>query len=158
MNRSHVLFELAWILPSIAIPTGMLVALLVTAFGMGIHVPGHAGRVDPRTLEQTPPFNAPGVTQVAPGRYQAVILVKACSFTPNEIRVPVGSELTFIASSQDVIHGFRMHGTNVNMMIIPGQISRATARFTRPGEYLFVCHEYCGTGHHLMSGKVIVQG
>ena len=33
------LYELAWILPSIAIPVGMLSALLVTAFGAGIHVP-----------------------------------------------------------------------------------------------------------------------
>ena len=32
------LYELAWILPSIAIPVGMLAALLVTAFGAGIHV------------------------------------------------------------------------------------------------------------------------
>jgi cytochrome c oxidase subunit 1 len=34
------LYELAWILPSIAIPVGMLSALLVTAFGAGIHLPG----------------------------------------------------------------------------------------------------------------------
>lgn len=41
------LYELAWILPSIALPIGMLVALVVTAFGVGVHVPGDAGRVDP---------------------------------------------------------------------------------------------------------------
>ena len=41
------LYELAWILPSIAIPVGMLVALVVTAFGVGVHVPSVAGRVDP---------------------------------------------------------------------------------------------------------------
>jgi cytochrome c oxidase subunit 1 len=44
------LYELAWILPSVAIPVGMLVALMVTAFGAGIHVPGDAGRVDPTKL------------------------------------------------------------------------------------------------------------
>src|SRR3989304_5110343 len=38
------LYELAWILPSIAIPVGMLAALIVTAFGAGIHVPGEEGR------------------------------------------------------------------------------------------------------------------
>jgi cytochrome c oxidase subunit 2 len=41
------LYELAWILPSIAIPVGMLVALAVTAFGAGIHLPGVAGRQPP---------------------------------------------------------------------------------------------------------------
>ncbi|MBI2202766.1 MAG: hypothetical protein HYU41_02770 [Candidatus Rokubacteria bacterium] len=34
------LWELAWILPSFAIPVGMLVALAVTAFGAGIHLTG----------------------------------------------------------------------------------------------------------------------
>ena len=41
------LYELAWIRPSIALPVGMLVALTVTAFGAGIHLPSDAGRVDP---------------------------------------------------------------------------------------------------------------
>ncbi len=36
------LYELAWILPSIAIPVSMLVALTVTAFGAGVHVPSDA--------------------------------------------------------------------------------------------------------------------
>jgi len=55
------LYELAWILPSIAIPVGMLVALVVTAFGVGIHLPGDAGRVDVTKVAETPPFDQPGV-------------------------------------------------------------------------------------------------
>jgi cytochrome c oxidase subunit 2 len=45
----------------------------------------------------------------------------------------------------------------VNMMLLPGQVSRLTTRFNTPGEYLFICQEYCGVGHHLMFGKVIVE-
>ena len=33
----------------------------------------------------------------------------------------------------------------------------ATTTFETPGEYLVVCNEYCGLGHHLMQGKVIVE-
>ena len=58
------LFELAWILPSVAIPAAMLVALIVTAFGAGIHVPGVDGRVDPTKLTETAPFDEPGVVGV----------------------------------------------------------------------------------------------
>ena len=47
------LYELAWMLPSVAIPVGMLAALLVTAFGAHIGVPGAAGRVDPTRVAQT---------------------------------------------------------------------------------------------------------
>jgi hypothetical protein len=40
------LWELAWILPSIALPISMLTALAVTALGAGITIVGDLGRVD----------------------------------------------------------------------------------------------------------------
>lgn len=151
------LYELAWILPSIAIPVGMLAALLVTAFGAGIHVPSIAGRVDPTKVRETPPFDKPGLVQTGPLRYEARMVGQVWFFTPNEIRVPVGSTVTFVATSQDVIHGLFIPGVNVNVMLIPGQISRVTAHFDRVGEYFIACHEYCGIAHHTMGGKVIVE-
>lgn len=150
------LYELAWILPSIALPIGMLVALVVTAFGVGVHVPGDAGRVDPTKLATTAPFDKPGVFQVAPGRYEVRMVAQIWSFTPHEIRVPAGSTVTFIATSRDVVHGLFIPRTTVNVMLLPGQIARVTARFDRPGEYPLICHEYCGIAHHTMAGKVIV--
>jgi len=151
------LYELAWILPSIAIPVGMLAALLVTAFGAGIHVPSIAGRVDPARVLETPPFDKPGVVKTGPLEYEVRMVSQVWSFTPNEIRVPVGSTVTFVATSRDVIHGLFIPGANVNVMLIPGQISRVTARFDRVGEYFIACHEYCGIAHHIMGGKVIVE-
>ncbi len=151
------LYELAWILPSVAIPVGMLAALLVTAFGAGLHLPGHEGRVDPTRVAETAPFDRPGLVEVGPGRYEARMVAGIWFFTPGEIRVPAGSTVTFVATSRDVVHGFMIHGANVNVMLLPGQVARATARFDRPGEYPFVCHEYCGIAHHTMWGKVIVE-
>jgi cytochrome c oxidase subunit 2 len=151
------LYELAWILPSIAIPVGMLAALLVTAFGAGIHVPSVAGRVDPAKVVETPPFDRPGVVQTGPLRYEVRMVGQIWSFTPNEIRVPVGSTVTFVTTSRDVIHGLFIPAANVNVMLIPGQISRVSARFDREGEFFMACHEYCGIAHHTMGGKVIVE-
>jgi cytochrome c oxidase subunit 2 len=151
------LYELAWILPGVAIPVGMLVALIVTAFGAGIHVPGDAGRIDPTKLVEAPPFNEPGVVETAPGHYEATIVSGIWLSTPNEIRVPAGATVTFIATSRDVIHGFSLHDVNVNLMLLPGRVARATATFERPGEHVFLCHEYCGIAHHTMFGKVIVE-
>ncbi len=151
------LYELAWILPSVAIPVGMLAAILVTAFGAGIHLPGREGRVDPTKVSQTAPFNQPGVVQVGPGRYEVRMVAQIWSFAPNEIRVPAGSTVTFVATSKDVVHGLLIRGANVNVMLLPGQVARVTARFDRAGEYPFVCHEYCGIAHHTMWGKVIVE-
>jgi cytochrome c oxidase subunit 2 len=31
------------------------------------------------------------------------------------------------------------------------------ARFDAPGEYVIICHEYCGVAHHTMAARVIVE-
>ena len=156
MSRDQMI-EAAWIVPSTVIPGIMLVLILYATFAIGAHVPGHEQIVDPTLLGQTAPFDNPGVFQHGAGAYEVVMVGQVWSFRPNEIRVPVGSRVTFTTTSQDVIHGLRVEKTNVNIMLIPGQVGRATAHFTQPGEYLLVCHEYCGLAHHTMFGKVIVE-
>jgi cytochrome c oxidase subunit 2 len=151
------LYEVAWILPSIAIPVSMLVALVVFAFGAGVHLPGDEGRVDPTKVLTTAPFNQPGIVEVGPGEYEVRMVAGIWVFTPNEIRVPAGSTVTFVATSRDVVHGLFIPRANVNTMLLPGQVARITTRFDRPGEYPFFCHEYCGIAHHTMWGKVIVE-
>lgn len=151
------LYELAWILPSFAIPVGMLVALVVTAFGAGVHLPGVEGRIDPRKVAETAPFDKPGVVEIAPGQYEVRMTAQIWSFAPAEIRVPAGSTVHFWATSKDVVHGLLIPRVNVNVMVLPGQIAHAQARFDRPGEYPIICHEYCGIAHHTMAGRVIVE-
>ncbi|NTW02571.1 MAG: cytochrome C oxidase subunit II [Oscillochloris sp.] len=151
------LFEVAWILPSVTIPVTLFVAVVITAFAVGIRVPTNVGRVDPQTLAQTAPFDKPGLREMAPGVYEATLIAQVFTFTPNSIEVPVGSKVTFTLTSRDVIHGFKIEGTNANGMVVPGQITRVSATFQKPGEYLIVCHEFCGGGHQAMFGKVTVK-
>jgi cytochrome c oxidase subunit II len=132
-------------------------ALVYATVAHGFHLPGATARLDPRDVLTTPPFDDPGVREVGPNRYEVVVVGAAWAFRPAEIRVPAGAEVTFISTSTDVLHGFHIEGTRVNMMLIPGQISRLVHTFTEPGEHLLICHEYCGIGHHMMAGKVIVE-
>jgi cytochrome c oxidase subunit II len=134
-----------------------MAALVYATLGMGLHLPGAVGQIDPRDVPSTPPFDQPGVREIAPGRYEAAIVARAWNFQPAEIRVPVDADIVFTVTSVDVLHGFNVEGTRLNLMLVPGQISRNEYRFTTPGEYLIICHEYCGIGHHMMSGKVIVE-
>jgi cytochrome c oxidase subunit 2 len=136
---------------------GCLGALLYASTALGVHLPGHVASIDPAKVSQTAPFDHPGVRETAPGKYEVVIVAQAWSFTPAEIRVPVNAEIRFTATTTDVIHGFDIAGTRMNMMLIPGQVSSNTYSFRKRGEYLLVCHEYCGIGHHTMAGKVIVE-
>ena len=61
-----------------------------------------------------------------------------------------------IATTKDVIHGFEVAGTNVNMMLEPGYISENVYNFNKTGEFLVLCNEYCGVGHHMMTSKIEV--
>jgi cytochrome c oxidase subunit 2 len=79
------------------------------------------------------------------------------AFAPNEVRVPAGRPIRFRLTSADVTHGFMIAGTNANTMVVPGYISQFTTVFPRAGDYLIVCHEFCGNGHHAMSGRIIVE-
>jgi cytochrome c oxidase subunit 2 len=132
-------------------------ALATAALALGIHVPGEAGRIDPNQITTTPPFDQPGLRELGPGRYEAVIVAQMWAFNPNQIRVPAGSTVTFKIASRDVIHGFNIERTNANIMLVPGQISQVTVTFARPGQHLLICHEYCGIAHHAMYGMVIVE-
>jgi cytochrome c oxidase subunit II len=120
------------------------------------HPPSHVETVDPQTVRTDPRFAQPGVRPQADGSVQVAILAQMFSFDPGEITVPAGRRVTFRITSADVSHGFQIVGTNGNAMVIPGYVSQFTTVFQHPGEYLIVCNEYCGLGHHVMHGKISV--
>lgn len=142
--------------------TGMLVlfagAVVISVFGLGIQLPTAVEQINPADVVDAPGFNTPGAREVFIGHYEAYIVVEAWQFTPSEITIPVGSEVTFFLASKDLIHGFKVFDTNVNIMVIPGQISEVSHTFNTPGDFEFYCHEYCGAAHHTMEGVVHVVG
>ena len=78
------------------------------------------------------------------------------SFTPQCITVPTDTPITIRATSADVIHGFLIQGSNVNVMLVPGYVSTISTRFATPGDHTMPCHEFCGVGHEGMWGRVQV--
>ena len=134
-----------------------MITLALTSYTMGISLPDDVDRIDPAQVREMPPFDNPGVRETAPGKYEVVMIGQAWSFTPGEVRIPAGSEVTFLMTTPDVIHGFHVEGTRLNVMLIPGQVARVSYTFEEPGEHLIICHEYCGIGHHNMWGRVIVE-
>lgn len=149
-------YERLWIIIGIVLLVVFTTLVAVAAMAGGIQVPAPQQRVDPNTVAQSGPFAEPGLRELAPGKYEAYILARTFVFTPREITVPAGASVTFYVTSADVQHGFAIRDTNINMQIVPGQVSKLTYKFTKPGEYEFICHEYCGAAHAAMFGKVIV--
>lgn len=152
-------YEKWWIVLSVIMLVALTAAVGISAFVVGIQVPSPEARVDPKTVAQTPPFDNPGLRELAPGKYDAYVLAQASpwKYYPSEIRVPLGATVTFYVTSVDVQHGFKVDGTNINMQILPGQVSKLTTTFNQAGEFPYVCHEYCGVGHQNMFGKIIVE-
>ncbi|MFC7371345.1 cytochrome c oxidase subunit II [Fictibacillus iocasae] len=123
----------------------------VSAYAMGSHPPSHMETLDPKTATATAPFDKPGLFKKGNKEYEAVMLAQAFTFTPQKLQVPAGSTVTFKVTSTDVVHGFQIPATNVNMMITPGYVSTIKQTFTKPGKYLILCNEYCGAGHQVMA-------
>ena len=45
----------------------------------------------------------------------------------------------------------------MNFQVIPGYDYVLEITPPEAGEYTILCNEFCGVGHHLMSGKLIVK-
>lgn len=128
----------------------------VTAFAHGHEPAGGMHTIDPEKVRETAPFDKPGVKQIDENTYEAVIIAQAFGYDPSNIKVPAGKEIIFTLTSTDVVHSFTIDNTKVNMMAVPGRITHKGYVFNKPGKYLILCNEYCGSGHHMMSTEIEV--
>lgn len=149
-------FERTWI-NAVVVVLGIFFASLIAGAALfGVRTPESGGFLNPQEIMDSE-FASPGVRHMGGNRYEARILAQKWNFTPSEIRVPVGAEVTFIITSRDITHGFLIEDHNANLEIIPGHIGRVHATFNEEGTYHFLCHEYCGRLHQAMYGKIIVE-
>lgn len=72
------------------------------------------------------------------------------------LKLRKGVEYTLHLSSTDLNHGFSLSPVNLNFQVVPGYDYGLRVVPTEAGDFRIVCNEFCGIGHHLMVGKVIV--
>ena len=149
--------ERIWLICGVAALVVFLGIIGGAAISDGIVPPSHIQTIDPTKVASTPPFDKPGLHRTGAHSMDAYVVAHVFSFAPSAMRVPLGTTVTFYVTSPDVVHGFFIADTAVNMMIVPGWVSSATHTFTQPGSYLLLCNEYCGSGHHFMYGTIEVR-
>jgi cytochrome c oxidase subunit 2 len=169
-------FEKIWLVVSLLLIVGFIVTITYGAVGAGVAmIDDSGGTIDSSNPTDSPEFREPGVysaedvettgdaSAATEGEhavdYHVYVLSRQFAFEPgtNEpIQVPAESTVRFHITSVDVIHGFEVAGTNVNIMVIPGQIATATVEFDEEATYGIVCNEYCGASHHNMGGQLQV--
>ena len=78
-------------------------------------------------------------------------------FTPDTVKAKVGETLTFVLTSFDRIHGFKMPELGVRADIVPDKETRLTVTVTKPGTFTYFCDIFCGDGHEEMAGTLVVE-
>jgi cytochrome c oxidase subunit II len=150
--------EKIWLIFGVATLLVFLSVIGVSAFYLGNQPPSCLATINPEKVDEQAPFDKPGLNKVEGKEwdYELVFVASAFNYTPGEVEVPLGAKVKVIATTKDVVHGFAVAGTNINMMLEPGYISEYLTTFDKTGEYLILCNEYCGAGHHLMTSKIKV--
>lgn len=141
---------------------GIIALLVLMMVVTGLHwasmPPSRVETVNVKTLHVEGEFVESNLgTAMGPdGRVTVRLVAQQYSFVPQCIVVPADMPVTFRGTATDAIHGFIVGKTNVNTMLVPGFVATFTTTFARTGEQLMPCHEYCGTGHEAMWGRVQV--
>jgi len=77
--------------------------------------------------------------------------------TFNTLTLKVGQLYKLELTSVDVIHAFYIPKLGIKYDTVPGFTYVIWLKVDTPGIYDIYCAEYCGTGHYLMLGKVVVK-
>jgi cytochrome c oxidase subunit 2 len=96
--------------------------------------------------------------QTSPTERVVDVAAERFSFNPSEVRTTVGTTLRIRLTSDDTTHGFRIVGTNVNIVIPKRNRGTVVATFRpeKAGRYTFECSRLCGAGHSFMRGTIVV--
>ncbi|TFW27987.1 cytochrome C oxidase subunit II [Duganella callida] len=150
--------EARWVWIVVAV---IAILLLMTGY-MSLHwltmPPQRMETVNPGTLHLAGEFVEAnlGSAQESDGSVTVRVVGNQYSFTPQCLVVPVDTPVTIRATSSDVVHGFSVTGTNVNVNLVPGYVSTFRTAFKHTGDHTMPCHEYCGVGHAAMWARVKV--
>ena len=95
------------------------------------------------------------VVEPPPGG-DAYMVARVWSFDPILV-LRKGKTYKLHLSSLDLQHGFSLQPANINLQVLPGYDYVVSLTPTEVGDFSVICNEYCGIGHHLMVGKIIVK-
>ncbi len=153
-HRSAERHERAWVMVSIVLLTLLLAGtMFFVVFDYGVIVRTEGFRRDPAVLADT----SQGLVQTGPNAYAVQMVGHLWAWTPSPLHVPQGAAITFHVTSTDVLHGFQVQGTTINITAVPGVTGAVTYSFSHPGTFNIICNEFCGIEHQAMLGRIVVD-
>jgi cytochrome c oxidase subunit II len=97
-----------------------------------------------------------GVPIVTPNADGAAYIAAQAFVWRPVLQIKKGETVRLYLSSYDVQHGLSLQPSNLNFQVLPGYVYVVNLTPTETGEYSLICNEYCGLGHHAMSGRILV--
>ena len=94
------------------------------------------------------------VVEAPPGG-DAYLMARMWMFYPI-IQMRKGQTYRLHISSADLQHGFSLQPLNMNFQVLPGYDHVLTITPTSTGVFPIICNEFCGIGHHAMTGRIVV--
>ena len=92
----------------------------------------------------------------APAPQVVKLVAQRFHYTPSEFRVKPG-EVILEITSLDFVHGFNIPDLKVRSDLPPGRVTQLRFTVDKPGEYDFLCDNFCGDQHEEMAGRMIVS-
>ncbi|RYY18081.1 MAG: cytochrome C oxidase subunit II [Alphaproteobacteria bacterium] len=153
-HRAAERHERAWVFVAITLLVTLLAGtMFFVVYDYGVVVRTDGFRADPAAIPAAPA----GLVQAGPNAYSVQMVGHLWAWSPSPLHVPQGATVTFHVTSTDVLHGFQIQNTTVNVTAIPGVTGTATYTFSRAGTFNIICNEFCGIEHQAMLGRIIVD-
>lgn len=109
------------------------------------------------TLADPPPAPKPDIVVVGHQWWWEFRYPDTGVIAVNELHIPVGKPLSIRLDSEDVLHEFWVPELTRKMTAVPGHPNNIWLQSDKPGTYLGICSEFCGTQHAWMHFYVIAE-
>lgn len=93
-------------------------------------------------------------TRPAPQRIE--VTAERFAFSPSEITLKMGQPVVLVLKSDDVAHGIRFRGLNVNFKVKAGGTAQVEFTPEKTGDFVGHCSVFCGAHHGSMTIRLHV--
>ena len=159
-QKTAIRAEIGWSILVVSIIVLLLAMMVYMNLKFATMPAARIETIDPTTLHLAGEFIETnlGSAVESDGSVTVRIVGNQYSFTPQCLLVPTDTPVRFRVTSADVVHGFAITQTTINVMLVPGYISTVRGSFRTPADFTMPCHEFCGIGHAAMWAHVKVIG
>jgi cytochrome c oxidase subunit II len=108
-------------------------------------------------LSDPPPAPEPDLVVTGHQWWWEALYPKSGVVVANELHIPVGKPLSIRLESSDVLHEFWVPELARKITAVPGHPNHIWLEADKPGTYLGICSEFCGTEHAWMHFLIVAE-